>query len=378
MGPAVTIKAPKKVEHLRFVRSDRIAKLRELVRPRQPELDVESLRYMTASYKETEGQSAIIRRANALDKMLSEMTIYILDGELIVGNQSRSPMAAAIPCEYGAEWVVRDLDTFGTREQDRFVSTEEEKAEIRELLSYWVGKTVDARITQLMTPVARALGKQYMPGATFMGFGHVTVDYGKMFSKGVKGIKEEIEERARRLDPWNPNDFLKYETYDAMNITLDAFVKFAHRYAEFAQELASRESDSQRKQELEQIASNCEWVPENPARTFWEALQTLWFVQVVLLIESMGYGYAPGRMDQYLYSYYRKDIDEGRMSKEWAQELLEACFCKFQETVVLLASMPVQKGDWIANQPAGLAGQPVTQNGGTGGTPAGGKDASDE
>src|SRR4030042_1805857 len=97
MGPAVTIKAPDKIENLKFVRSARIAKLRELVRPTQPELDLERLRYMTASYKETEGQSPIIRRAKALDKILSEMTIYILDGELIVGNQSRSPMAGSMP-----------------------------------------------------------------------------------------------------------------------------------------------------------------------------------------------------------------------------------------------------------------------------------------
>jgi len=378
MGPAVAIKAPDNVQKLPFVRSDRIAKLRELVRPVQPELDPERLRYVTASYRETEGQSTIIRKAKALDKMLSEMTVYILDGELIVGNQSRSPMAAAIACEYGAEWLLRDLDTFGTRDQDRFVSTEEEKIEIRELLSYWIGKTVGARITQLMTPVAMALGKEYMPGTSFMGFGHVTVDYGKMINKGVKGIKKEIEERVARLDPYDSHDFLKYETYDAMNITLDAIVKFAHRYAKFAGVLASKESDPQRKQELEQIASNCERVPEHPARTFWEALQTMWFVQVVLLIESTGYGYAPGRIDQYLYPYYRKDIDEGRMSKEWAQELLEACFCKFQETTVLLASMPVEESGVVANEPSGMAGQPVTQNIVIGGQTADGQDASNE
>ena len=377
MGPAVTIKAPDKIENLKFVRSARIAKLRELVRPRQPELDLERLRYMTASYKETEGQSPIIRRAKALDKILSEMTIYILDGELIVGNQSRSPMAAMMPCEYGAEWLLRDLDTFGTREQDRFVVKEEEKAETRELLSYWIGKTVDARVLQMLTPIAKAIGHEVVPGGAFMGIGHVTVDFGKIINKGVKGIKKEIEDRVKRLDPWNPDDFLKYETYDAMNITLDAFVKFAHRYAEFARELASKEKDPQRKQELEQIASNCEWVPENPARTFWEALQTMWFVEVVITLEGLGYGYQPGRMDQYLYPYYRKDIDEGRMSKDWAQELLEACFCKFQETTVLLPSMP-KVGDWVASQPAGLAGLPVTQNIVIGGTTADGKDASNE
>ena len=153
MGPAVAIKAPERVEGPAFVRSERIARLREAVRPEQPELDPERLRHMTASYKESEGQSALIRRAKALDKILSEMTVYILEGSLIVGNQCRSPMAAAMPCEYGAEWLLRDLDTFGTREQDRFVSTEDERKEIRELLSCWVGKTVQTRIDQLMMPV---------------------------------------------------------------------------------------------------------------------------------------------------------------------------------------------------------------------------------
>jgi len=121
MGPAVTIKAPEKVEKLPFIRSDRIAKLRELVRPEQPRLDIDRARLITASYKETEGQSSIMRRAKALDKILSEKTIYIQEGELVVGSMASPPGSALLPCEYGAEFLLRDLDVFGTRELDRFV-----------------------------------------------------------------------------------------------------------------------------------------------------------------------------------------------------------------------------------------------------------------
>ena len=374
------LKPIQEVEKPDFVRSKRIAKLRDRVRPLEPELDPERLHLMTVSYKETEGKTALMRRAIAFDKLLSKKLIYILDGSLIVGNRSRSPMAAAIPCEYGAEWVLRDLDTFGTREMDRFVSTDEEKLQIRKDLAYWQGKTVDARITEVLKSASRILGKDLLPGETFMGHGHITVDYGKIISKGVVGIKQEIQDRMKRLDIMNSaGDMFKIEFYDAMIITLDALVTYAHRFAALAKDLAKRETDPHRKWELEQISQNCERVPEHPAQSFWEGLQTLWFVQCALLIEAPGYSYAPGRMDQYLYPIYRKDIDEGRMTREWAQELLESFLCLFQETTVLLPSAVKKddgKGYNLSNVPAGLAGQPVTQNIVIGGVDAHGNDAS--
>ena len=336
-----------------------------------PALCTERGRIMTESYKETEGGPPVIRRAKALAKVLDGISLHIDEGELIVGRPTSKQRGGALIPELNAQWVLNEMDTMSTREWDRFAPvSDEEKAEIRELLPYWQGRSLDdlwkARVPE---DKQRLYNKGFIIGANYatnsLYPAHMAPDYEKILTRGLKGIQDDIAEAMKDLDLVAPEDLKKYQFYKAARITLDAACRFAERYAGFAETLAEAERDSNRKEELQKIAATCRKVPAGPAGTFFEALQSIYFVWMVIMLEGWGHGNSFGRPDQYLYYFYKKDMAEGRLTVDEARELIGLLYIKANATVTLDDSMAASI----------FAGFPQTVNITLGGLTRDGKDA---
>ena len=314
--------------------TQRIQKLIDDLYSVTPEIEAERAILLTESYKQTESYPTIIRRAMALDNILSKMTIVIRDNELIVGNLTTKPRASQIFPEFSNKWIVDEFDTLAKRTGDVFLISEDTKQSLREVFKYWDGKTTNELATELMFPETKAAmeaGVFTVGNYYFNGVGHISVDYAKVLAKGFNGIIAEAEEAIAKADKSEPDYIKKHQFLTAVIIAAKAAIKYAKRFAELARKLAAQTSDAQRQTELLQIAQNCEWVPANPARTFYEALQSFWFVQAIIQIESNGHSISPMRFDQYMYPYYKKDISEGRITQEQAQELLDCLWVKFND-----------------------------------------------
>jgi len=314
--------------------TERISKLREEAIQQGVEMEAERAMLVTESYMETEGEPIVVRRAKCLKKLLNEKKIYIGEGELIVGNHSQSLdfMAPVFP-ETSFEWLM-DMKNWPNIVR----ASNDTRKKFSEIYRYWKNNTVYDRAKNLMTEKAKMATVRYgmglfTPMCPWMGgVGHVAPNYRKVLEKGFIGIKKDAEECLEKLGaPVEPDDLKKYHFWRSVVIVCDAVTDFAGRYAKLALKLSVKEDDSRRKAELKQIADNCQWVATNPPRTFWEACQAFWFVQLVIQLETSGHSISPGRFDQYMYPFYQKDIDEDRISKDQAQELIECLFIKTVE-----------------------------------------------
>jgi pyruvate formate-lyase/glycerol dehydratase family glycyl radical enzyme len=328
----------------------RVNKLRESVLC-IPELCIERAYLLTESYKETEGEPPLMRRAKALEKILREMTVHIEDGELIVGRATSKRRGSPLIPEVSWEWCLEQINTVSEkRDWDEFAPlTEEDKAKMREFLPYWKGRSLyDKGLAMIPKDVleqnldVQAPGPPSCLGNTHIG--HYSVDYERVITKGLNDVKKQVDEELARLDITEMEDFQKSQFLNAVNITLEAAIGFTRRYAELARIMAEKETDTRRKAELEQIAETCAWVPANPARSFYEALQSVWFVYIILMIEGWGAGTSFGRADQYLLSFYRKDIEEGRITREEARELIGLLYIKMNELVMRFSYELIRTG----------------------------------
>lgn len=296
-----------------------------------PEICVERAQLITASYKETEDLPIHIRRAKAFEKILNGMTIFIQDDELIVGNQCTKPRSAPVYPEFSCKWLEAELDRLEKRTGDVFLISEEKKQILRNLFPYWDKKTSNELATSLMTEdalTAQAAGVFTVGNYYFNGVGHISVDYAKVLAEGLNGIIAEAEAELAKLDLADPADLKKMHFLNAVISSNKAVINFAGRFAAEAKRLAAKEQNAQRKAELQEIARICSKVPGNPAESFWEAVQSFWFVQLVLQLESNGHSISPMRFDQYMYPYLK--MDSG-ISTEKAQELLDLLYIKFSE-----------------------------------------------
>jgi len=317
---------------------ERGQRLRKRVITVDPHICIERARIVTASYRETEGEHVLVRRSKAFDRIMRGISVYILDDELIVGHQASTQRSAPLFPEFAVEWVNQEIDTFETRPQDRFVTTDEVKREFREeIYPFWRGRTLSDRLYSYLNEEIRL---QRFVATVFSvglhedgGLGHVALDYEKILRRGLDGIKEEVREKLEDLVIWKPGDYQKKLFYEACISQCDSVIAFAERYTAKARAMAESETDAGRREELLQIATNCERVPRNPARTFHEALQSFWFTQLVPQIYDNGVSISPGRFDQYMFPYYVADLSEGRITREQAQELLEAAWVKFTEPI---------------------------------------------
>ncbi|MDD3337749.1 MAG: glycyl radical protein [Lachnospiraceae bacterium] len=311
--------------------SKRIQKMKEDILSITPKVCVERAIYTTESYQKHKDKMKILQRAYAIENTLQKMTIYIEEGGLLAGNQASSNRAAPIFPEYAIDWVVDELDKWEKRDGDRFLISEENKQVIRDLEPFWRGQTLKDKGLALMPPLSRKcydLGIIKVEGNITAGDGHLAVDYEKLLRVGLKGIREETLEAKAKLQYSDYNDLKKVYFYDAILILVAACVDFAHRYARLAAEMAGHETDPTRKKELEKLVQVCMRVPEYPAESFYEAVQSVWFLQLILQIESNGHSLSFGRFDQYIYPFYKKDIEEKNMNQEQALELLENLWIK--------------------------------------------------
>ena len=297
--------------------NERIKELREESIKSRPEIFPFRALSITESYQETEGMPMAIRRAKALERILSEIPIIIRDHELIVGSKTLKPRGSPIYPEIYC-WTEEDFDSISTRkEAPYFVSDETKKILLDKVFSYWKGKTTNDLIMENMTTE----WKKAVNGFAFTEYmlsrapGHTICQYEKILEKGFKGMKTDIEHSLANLDYTNREIFKNINELKAMSIACDAAILFAKRYAEEARKLAKEEKNEKRKKELLTIANVCEWVPENPARNFWEAIQSFWFTHLILTLETSAWAFAPGRFDQYIYPYFNKDIQEEKINK---------------------------------------------------------------
>jgi pyruvate formate-lyase/glycerol dehydratase family glycyl radical enzyme len=307
--------------------SERLVHLREKVLETKPSVCTERALFYTEAYREHKNEPVIIRRAYALEKTLKNMTIFIEEGGLIAGNHSSRLRAAPIFPEYAVDWLTEEMDELDKRPGDAFYITDKHKKDITEIASWWKGKVLYDRGRELMTQELRDIHDSAIIRATgnlTSGDAHIAVNLFRILSIGINGYLEEIKQYHNNL----PETDRKNNFYRALTTCLEAFKYFIRRYAILADELNKREKDPERRNELDVISRNCEHIADNPPENFYQALQLVFFVQLVLQIESNGHSVSLGRMDQYLYPFYKQDIENRNISREFASELLENTWIK--------------------------------------------------
>jgi len=303
-----------------------------------PSICPERARIFTEAMKPSEGQPIVLRRAKAFAQVLEEMSIYVRDGELIVGNQASKPRAAPVFPEYSVEWILKEFegDPYHTweRPNDVYTYDEDTKRDILETIDYWRSKTVYKTVRSLIPDEARqawdiaAIDDDWV---TQNGFGNVLPNYETILKHGLGGLITRAKERISTLDLTEPGAARQKWFLEAAVIGNQAVIDFAHRFADELDDRAKTETNPARKAELETMAENCRRVPENSPTTFWEALQAIWFIHCCIQIETNGIAISFGRFDQYLKPYYAQDIAARRITREQALELVESFFIKVNE-----------------------------------------------
>ncbi len=347
----------------------RMREYRESVLNEKPYVDAERAMLVTESYRANQDQPNVIKRARALDHVLENMTIYIEPQTIIVGNQATKNYNAPVFPEYTMKFIIDELDKFELRNGDRFYVTDADKKSLREIAPYWEKNCLhDRGMALLPEDVLDVLPSLGMEGKLNAGPAHIAVNYERMLKEGLLGYESRTRKLKDELDLTDPESIDKYQFYKAVLITIEAVRKFALRYSKLASELAAKETDPNRKAELEEISRICEKVPYYPADSFHEAVQAVWFIHVVLQIESNGHSLSYGRFDQFMYPYFKRDLDAGKITKDQAVEML---------TNLWIKSLTVQK---IRSQGHTLssAGSPMYQNVTCGGQTVDKKDAVNE
>ena len=315
-------------------KSDRIKRLVDHLYAKMPEIEAARAELITESYKETEGQPVVIRKARAFEHILKYLPIIIRPEELIVGSTTIAPRGCQTYPEFSYEWLEAEFETVATRSADPFYIAEDTKKRLLAANAYWKGKTTSELATSYMAPeTLRAMEHNFFtPGNYFYnGVGHVTVQYETVLQLGLAGVKEKVKREMESCHFADADYSTKMRFLDAVIISCDAVINYAKRYSALAREMAEKETNAGRKKELLTIAEICNKVPEFPAETFQEACQSFWFIQQVLQIESSGHSISPGRFDQYMYPYYENGIKAGTLTREYAQELIDCIWVKLND-----------------------------------------------
>lgn len=313
--------------------NERVRLLRENSLNAQPFMSIERAKIVTDTYKEYYGKvSTPVLRALTFKAIMEKKAICINEGELIVGERGEKPKGTPTYPEVCCH-TLEDLKMIKDREKIFFqVSEEVANIQKEEIIPFWSGKSVREKIFDQMTDEWKDC---YFAGV-FTEFmeqrspGHTAGD-GKIYEKGFLNFKEEIKESLSNIDYFNDDSaYEKQEQLKAMLICCDAIIEYGKRYSEAAKTLAEKESNAKRKEELLKISEICSHVPANKPKTFWEALQMYWFVHVGVITELNPWdAFNPGRLDQHIYPFYKKDIEEGRITEEEAKELLQCFWVKF-------------------------------------------------
>jgi formate C-acetyltransferase len=319
--------------------SDRVRREKEELFSAPPQIDTERIKILLEVYKETEGQPTAIRRAKLFHRMCCEKTIYI-DGNPIVGTLTQYKYGGYPVPEFGCRWM-KKADRFSLQ-RGLAPITEEAREWIDKAVEYWKDSNIynrtrdvvlESRGVDLNVLAKCGVGTEFTVG----GFMATFADYPKILNKGLKGIAADIESQKAKVDIGGPEGISMWYFYEAGLLAIDGLTKLAHRYASLAREMASKEADPERKAELERIAETCEWVPANPPRNFVEAMQTVWFTILGVWIESpMILSCPPCRFPLYMYPFFKRDKDQGKLTDEDTIELLHFFFLKLNGLAAVL------------------------------------------
>ena len=358
-------------EYRNLPKSERIPRLVDHLFEKKPQVEADRAYLLTESYKETEALPIIKRRAKAFSHILKNIPITIRPDELIVGSSTKMPRSCQTFPEYSYEWLESEYKTLSNRSADPFYISDETVSKLSEVNKYWKGKTTSELATSLMSDktILAMDHNIFTPGNYFYnGIGHVTVKYGEVLKIGYRGIIEKAKKELETCNVADGNYAEKSTFLEAVIESCEAVIEYAKRYARLALEMAEKCTDEKRKLELLVIAHNCASVPENGAKTFYEACQSFWFVQQLIQMESSGHSISPGRFDQYMYPYYKKDIKNGNITPEFAQELIDCIWVKLNDLNKVRDAASAE----------GFAGYSMFQNLIVGGQSALGVDATNE
>ena len=316
-------------------KSSRIEALKAHLYRNMPEIEADRGELVTESYRQTENLPLLRRRSAAFRHILEHIPITIRPGELIVGVNSIAPRGCQVFPEYSYAWLEAEFDSVAQREADPFYISEETKARLRRVYPYWEGKTTSDLAAQNMDPLALDVfmnhGVFTVGNYFYNGVGHICVDYKKVIEHGYNAIIAEAEKALSALEVGQGDYVDRRNFLLAVIESATAVIAYAQRYSALARDLAEREKDPSRREELLVISRTCAHVPQFGARSFREACQSFWFVQQLLQMESSGHSISPGRFDQYMYPYFRRDRESGAITVEQAQELIDCIWVKLND-----------------------------------------------
>lgn len=335
--------------------TNRTQRLKDALFASPREISLERALLYTASHQQTEGEPVITRRAKATAYILDHVNIAIRDEELIAGNRTVKPRAGIMSPEMDPYWLLKELDQFATRPQDRFEISDEDKQTYRDVLyPYWENRSMKDFINSQMTDEVKiAVGTQiFSVNQTDKGQGHIIIDYPRLLNNGLGALVEELREHCAR-DPHNT-------FYAAALILLEASQRHILRYAALAEELA-RVSDASRREELLTIAGISRHNAQHKPQTFWQACQLFWYMNVILQYESNASSLSIGRFDQYMLPFYQASLSQGE-EPAFLKEILESLWVKCNDVVLLRSTSSAR---YFAGFPTGytalLGG--LTENG---------------
>ncbi|MEG0630480.1 MAG: formate C-acetyltransferase/glycerol dehydratase family glycyl radical enzyme [Christensenellaceae bacterium] len=352
------------IEELKQIEfSGRIENLRTKMLKQPRYVSIEQAKIITSVYKNNPNLTAQMKRALSLKEALLNLEITIDKDELIVGNRTKESGAGVVFPEAGINWLKTEIDSLPTRPQDRFFVKEEDKEFFfNELVPFWEGKTLEDKIGEELPQEIKDCEVVGKLNQQDHAQGHICPDVSKWLKLGPIQIMKAAQEKA------NAADEDKKEYYLSVAVVLEAACAFIKRYANLSRQMAENEMNGESKKNLVEIAQCCENISENPPKTYREALQSVWFLFVILQLESNASSFSPGRADQYLYPYYMNDINAGRETLQSILYLTEAWFIKFNEIVYLRNTASA----------AFFAGFPIGFNIAIGGQTKDGHDAANE
>ena len=275
----------------------------------KPPVCTERAQHYTEMYQQHMDKPIPVRRALALAHHLAERTIWIKHDELIIGNQASEVRAAPIFPEYTVSWIEKEIDDLADRPGAGFAVSEENKRVLHEICPWWRGQTVQDRCYGMFTDEQKGLletGIIKAEGNMTSGDAHLAVNFPLVLEKGLDGLRAKVAERRSRINLTVLEDLHGDQFLKAIDIVLEAVSLHIKRFADLAREMASTETRESRRHELLAMAENCDVIAHEPPKTFWQALQLCYFIQLILQIESNGHSVSFARMDQYLYPYYRR------------------------------------------------------------------------
>lgn len=313
-----------------LILTGRIQELKQKVLGAPRYASIEQAKIITDTYKANEGKPRIIQRALSLKAALEQVEIHVEPEELIVGNRTAGVRDGVVFPESGSTWVDREFETLPTRPQDRFQVREDDIRYFREVIKpYWAGKSLEDVLRARSGPQIDKIAKVVKINQKDHAQGHICPDCKKWLQKGPSGLLNEAREKLAGAKGAQ-RDF-----YESVILVMEGASNFMLRYSACMEDLAKAEPDAGRRAGMELVAGNCRALASRPPETFHEAVQSLWFLFVILHMESNASSFSPGRMDRFLWKYYEADREAGRLSRQDALEIIESLWLKFNEIVYM-------------------------------------------